>query len=79
MVSNALDKSMKTAQIALPPSASFRIRSVKKVTANSVERLGRKPNWCSERKPLNSRCFINCLCTIFSKIFDKVGRIDIGL
>ena len=56
MVSNALEKSMKTAPVALPPSASFRIRSAKKVTANSVERLGQKLNWCSERKPLNSRC-----------------------
>ena len=56
MVSNALEKSMKTAPVALPPSTSFRIRFVKKDTADSVKRLGRKLNWCSERKPLNSRC-----------------------
>jgi len=67
LVSNPLDRSMKIAPVALLPSASFHIRSVKKVTANSVEWLGWKPYWCSERKPLDSRCFINCLCTIRSK------------
>jgi len=42
MVSNSLDKSMNIAPVALPPSASFRIRSVKKSTANCVEAIAAK-------------------------------------
>lgn len=43
MMSNTLEKSMNTALVALPPSAYFHINSVKRVTADSVERLDQKP------------------------------------
>ena len=36
MVSNTLDKSMKIAPVALPPSASFRIRSVTPVSRDEL-------------------------------------------
>ena len=44
MVSNALDRSIKTAPDILPLSASFLIRSVKYLAASSVERLEQTPN-----------------------------------
>ena len=60
-----------------PLSTSFLIMSVKYVTASSVERLDRNPNWKDDSKPLFSRCDNNCLYTILSKILGNTGSIDI--
>ena len=64
---------------AFDRSTFFLIMSVKYVTASSVERLDRNPNWKDDIKPLLSRCDNNCLYTIFFKILDNTGSIDIDL
>ena len=78
-MSNAFNRSIKTAPRMFPLSTSFLILSVKYVTVSSVERLDRNPNWKDDSKPLFSSCDNNCLYTILSKILDNTGSIDIGL
>lgn len=62
-----------------PLSTSFLIMSVKYVTASSVERLDRNPNWKDDSKPLFSRCDNNCLYTILSKILSGIRNPQRGI
>ena len=48
-MSNAFDRSIKTAAGLFPLSTCFLIMSVKYVTASSVGRLDRNPNWKDSR------------------------------
>ena len=65
-MSNAFDRSIKTAPKMFPLSTSFLNMSVKYVTASSVERLDRNPNHYSRG-----------VTTTVS--IDITGSIDIGL
>lgn len=78
IVSKALDRSTYTAPVSLPLSISFQILS-EKTEAVFIECLFLNPCWHSDRIFSFSRKSFSPQCTAFSRIFDKIGRTDIGL
>lgn len=61
-----------------PESAAIRRSLVTFISAVSVLWEGRKPDWNCSYRLLLVKCEWSCVATIFSRIFERNGRLEIG-